>query len=541
MNEQGGCERDPVAGTEIRWAVVVALATLLLTQVPYALSYLAVPPDLAFSGALGNYQDTNSYLAEIRQGMEGQWLFHDRYTPEDHPGGPLFLFYIGLGQAARFLGISQHTALALARPICGGILLLTLYWFVVLLLARSRTRRTAFLLLCFSSGLGWIALLYWPLLRFIGREPIDLWVAEANTFITILSVPHFQVATSLMVVVFGALLLAFRSGRWGPAWGAALACFVLSWIHPFNIAIIYAVTATYMAWQVVSQRRILWRHVGQCAPSIALSLPVLLYLQLGVIGANPVFRAWTEQGITQSPGLLPVLFGYGLLVPLAMVGVWRTLRCRAIDPLPVCWVGAVMILLNLPTNVQRRFLEGMHIPLCVLAALGWQMVANRFTGRGVTKALLRVLLVVGLLTSTLLIWGTTMTNGLTQIYPFVIHKYETDAFGWLAEHSEPQDTVLASRMSGSFIPAWAGNRVFLGHWDQTISYSEKEKAVERFLDAETAPERRRTLVEQYGVVYLFHGPNEREIGDYDPDDDPFWEPVFANDQITIYQTTLERP
>jgi hypothetical protein len=518
----------------------VTLLTLLLAQMPHIIAYLSTPPEMTFIGSVVNHQDTSSYLAEIRQGMEGEWLFHDRYTSEPHEGGPLFLFYISLGHMAGILGLSPPAVFTIARIVCGLILLSTAYWFLTLFLPRRQQRRTAYLLVCFSSGLGWIAMIFWPLLLLMGREPIDMWVPEANTFSTLLGVPHFALSVSLMLITLGGLVVAFRSGRWRPVWAAALACFALSWIHPFDTLIIGAVLATYLAWHTVERRRIPWREVGQVTPCFALSLPVVLYLQFGVIAPNPVFRAWLDQGITRLPSLLATLFGFGLLAVLASIGAWRTVRYRQIDPLPLCWVGAVVVLLLLPTNVQRRFLEGIHIPLCILAAVGWPVVWQIVQGQGILKSSLRILLLVGLLSSTLVVWGAATANGLSHTNPYFLYRYETEAFDWLEAHSDSDDTVLSSAQTGIYIPAWAGNRVFIGHWDQTIYLTEKEELLEGIFYAATPPARREEIIQAYGIAYLYHGPSERELGGYDPSLDSIWEPVFSNAEITIYRSTLSR-
>lgn len=104
---------DPVDGVvrdrtmtdrqENRWLVSVILVILLITQAPYAVAQWTTPPDRIFSGALLNRLDANSYLATIRQGTEGNWLFN-RYTPEPHQPGPLRMFYTRWGRVAAILG-----------------------------------------------------------------------------------------------------------------------------------------------------------------------------------------------------------------------------------------------------------------------------------------------------------------------------------------------------------------------------------------------------------------------------------------------------
>jgi len=42
-------------------------------------------------------------------------------------------------------------------------------------------------------------------------------------------------------------------------------------------------------------------------------------------------------------------------------------------------------------------------------------------------------------------------------------------------------------------------------------------------------------VARYGIVYVFHGPREREMGGWNPAAEPWLEPVFQQGEVTIYR------
>ncbi|HEX9680036.1 MAG TPA: hypothetical protein VGA32_01180, partial [Anaerolineales bacterium] len=73
--------RRPLAG--------IALAAGL-TLIPYWIATGQAPGDAVFSGFLLNPTDGFSYLAKMRQGWDGEWLFRLSYT--DAPGTPVLLF-----------------------------------------------------------------------------------------------------------------------------------------------------------------------------------------------------------------------------------------------------------------------------------------------------------------------------------------------------------------------------------------------------------------------------------------------------------------
>ncbi|NIV38402.1 MAG: hypothetical protein GWN58_55990 [Anaerolineae bacterium] len=522
---------------EIVWLLVAILSILLVIQVPYLLAFLSAPPDLAFSGALFYLHDSNSYLAAIRQGIEGNWLFYDLYTPEPHQPGPLHLIYTTWGRIGAAAGTSPAVTFDLARLMHGLILLAALYWFLTLCLPQRDQRRAAFLLLAFTSGLGWLLLPFGEISVLGDRAP-DFWMPEVSTFLTLFIFPHFAAATSLMVLAFGGLLLAFRHGRLAPALGAALAAFLLAWIHPFLLVPVYGVAGSYLVWQAIRCREVPWRSAGWLALCVAPSALAVAYLQFVVIAPNPVFQGWMDQNAQASPNLLAYLVGFGLLVPLALIGAIQVLRGRfGLDPFPLFWVGVGLLLVYTPFAVQRRFAEGLQIPLVVLAVLGWQGFRLSLQGRPLPRVLLTTLLVVGLVTSTMLNWASAVTRAAGRDPSVFISRYEAGAMEWLGEHSAWSDTVLASYESGSYIPAWAGNRVVIGHGAETIKLEEKDRAVRSFFQDSTSPQVRNEIIQQYGVRYLYHSPNERFLGDYDPGADPVWEPVFANEEVTVYRYT----
>jgi uncharacterized membrane protein len=43
------------------------------------------------------------------------------------------------------------------------------------------------------------------------------------------------------------------------------------------------------------------------------------------------------------------------------------------------------------------------------------------------------------------------------------------------------------------------------------------------------------MLERYGITHLFYGPDEREMGDFDPESAVYLQPVFRHNTVTIYE------
>ena len=194
---------------EMLWATAWALLGLSLTSLPYLLGYYLSSPDVHFGGFVIAVEDGKSYMAKMGQGARGEWLFHLPYTSEDHDGAILFTFHLLLGKLARLSGLSLVNVYHLARLLCGFLLLWVVYAFISYFVHFVALRRVAFLLICFSSGLGWLLVS----LGLSSDTPIDFMLPEAFTFLIIYAFPHLALAHTLMLGTFILTLTAFRCNQ----------------------------------------------------------------------------------------------------------------------------------------------------------------------------------------------------------------------------------------------------------------------------------------------------------------------------------------
>src|SRR5258708_3584552 len=114
----------------------------------------------------------------------------------------------------------------------------------------------------------------------------------------------------------------------------------------------------------------------RCVVACAIPAPYLLY-NLVVFATDPVLGAWSGQNQLASPNPLHYVVGYGLLAALAVPALrwaWRRGQHRSTYLLLPAWIMAAPVLAYLPINVQRRLLEAVFVPLCILAVIGFQFL-----------------------------------------------------------------------------------------------------------------------------------------------------------------------
>jgi len=536
---------------EILWATAWALLVLALTSLPYLLGCCLSSPEMHFGGFVIAVEDGNSYMAKMGQGARGEWLFHLPYTSEDHDGAVLFIFHLLLGKLARLSGLSLVNVYHLARLVCGLFLLWMTYVFIAYFVPFVALRRIAFLLVCFSSGLGWLLIT----LGLSSDIPIDFLLPEAFTFLILYAFPHLALARTLMLGTFILTLTAFRRNRLLWAILAGITCFLVGLIVPFYVGVAYVVLGSYLLALLWKRRHIPWRELGLTAVVAFISAPVLLYNGY-VFWINPIFRIWAEQNLILSPHPLHYVSGYAVVALLAIGGMGYVLRRSESEKLfLVGWVLVVPPLLYIPFNLQRRLIEGFQIPLCILASLGLaRYVLPALTRSGLTRNLARfkrytrpklrrfatTAIILLTIPSNLLLVATSLIQ-VSRLAPPIFHEgMELEAMDWLAAHTRPSDVVFSSYEAGNYIPARAGNRVFLGHGPETIRAEEKENIVRRFFQAQTGDAYREEILRQYNIAYLFYGSAERALGDFQPATRSYLEEAFTNGRYTIYQVKPSR-
>ena len=179
-----------------------------------------------------NPEDTQTYFAKMNQGYEGDWLYTISFTPEPHQPAFVGGFYLAIGHLARVTGTSVIQMWHISRFVAGIFLFLTSYWFVSKFTENRATKWTAYLLILFGSGLGWLILLTGRN-EWLGWLPIDFKMPEAHPFFTALTFPHiaFNSGFALLTLWHIRQIVLNKSGKW---WRHALIAGIFNLIIAIN-------------------------------------------------------------------------------------------------------------------------------------------------------------------------------------------------------------------------------------------------------------------------------------------------------------------
>ena len=520
---------------EWQWLAVMTVLLVGLATIPVVVVWQTTPETHVFSGFLVNARDGHSYLAKMRQGYEGAWQYTLAYTAEDTEGLFAFPLYLGLGHVARLIPLPLIVYFTVGRLLGGAVLLVMSYVFVAHLTTEVNTRRWMWLVMSAGGGVGLLAVV-------LGFESVDLYVPEGYSYFGMLTNPHFPVTQALTLAI---MLLVFAWPGLADGWRVALLVVMSLFVAvtaPFGVATLWPLLAAgvgYRWWQGRARgwwAAIPWRE-GMRVAVVVGSMGVVGLYMVWTLNTNPAVAEWSRQNQILSPGVEEYVFGFGLLLPLAAVGIWWWRGERGVWFWGlVTWLAMTLLLLYAPVSLQRRMMSGVQIAVGPLAGMGVAAVLG-----WLKQPLVRLLALAGLalgLFNTALFLTLLLSLGAQQqpLEPLTFYTQdERAALDWLAENTASDDVVLSSVTFGNFVPAYSAARVVYGHPLEVIRGEEKLRWVEGYFAGTLGEDDLRALLDGQGVDYVVWGPREQALQGSGPGPDlGGFAPVFENMTVTIY-------
>ncbi len=513
-----------------------------LSLLPYLLAYLWTPPGHHFTGFFFISDDATTYLAKMRQGAEGSWVWNDPYTSEPHGGVFLFGFYLLFGHLGGLLHLPMIATYHLAR-ISGGIALILAADRLCRRVLTPDLHRLALVLIMLGSGLGFLApALGNPSIFGSQIEALDLHLPELSGWYSLLAIPHFAWATALIIAsLLGLLQLEsdspsplWRGGAWRTVGLTSGAMIALTAIHPQMIPVLGLIWLAYQAMLFAWGQRTPWRIlVAQAVPFIA-TLPLLAY-NAWILFRDPTIAEWASQWRHQAPAPLSLVISLGVPLVLAVIGMtvaWRR-RDRGLA-LMLVWPPLVAALLYLPNlaNIQRRLLDALYVPLGILAAVGLRELTIRLSAAG--RRRLQAVLVGACCLSSAIVLTIALRFASGAFSEAYVSSDAWQAMQWLSAHHQPNDRALSSPGDGQLLPAWSGVSVYVGHYSETLDYFQKIRSVNSVLQPNTPGGILQAFLQANGITLLYWGPDEGRTG-FQPDAQSYLQPVHREGTVAIYR------
>ncbi|MBC8506496.1 MAG: hypothetical protein ISR58_14510 [Anaerolineales bacterium] len=526
-----------------QWVWVFAIAVIVVTSIPYLLSYAVEGTEWQFTGFVFGVEDGNSYMAKMLRGADGDWLFRSPYTALPQLGVLAFFPYLLLGKLTS--PPEQHIQLVALFQIfrigAGILYILASYDFVILFVKTERWRRWGVTLIALGGGLGWLLILLGKS-SWLGSLPLDMYSPETFGFLMLLGLPHLSLARALLLWGLRAFLfpnLAPWKSR--PGLFTGVLWLLMGLLQPLIIVLAWGIVASHWGILLIQRLWQRWKNVNADANSIkwrewlqrwlwivSVTAPIVIYTAWA-FNVDPVLKQWTAQNLILSPHPLHYLAAYGLMIPFAIAGGIRLVKDKVeAHWLPIAWSIALPFLLYAPYPLQRRLAEGYWVALVILALV--------YFDRGKRKYIPYFQWLLGIVfpTTLILLLGSINAVRSPQI-PIFRPRSEVTAFEYLDEIAHKDTIVLASYETSNALPAWAPVFVVIGHGPESVGLAELSPRVAQFYDSSTLDAERLALLEEFDVDYVFWSPLERELGDWNPEQSDMLTEIYSKAGYSIYQ------
>lgn len=486
------------------WPALVAAGLLAaLTEVPYAHGQAAAGPGRHYDGIVAHSDDIHAYLSFARQARDGRTWFENRYAPAAHRPAFFNLEWLLVGKAWRFVG--DPRVLGLWR-VAGVFVLVLGFW---ALSAQSldslRARGLALALFGVGGGFGWVVALAGGIdPARTSSLPMDLGEFGLHPFVQMLQNPHFALPHGLVLWSLAFLAAAERTGRRAAYAAAGAVALAAGLSRPYELAAFgVVVPLLHLASGKLADAR------GLARRGLVLLMLAPAFWPVVVIWREPEFRSLTGQGLMPPVDPLAYAIGIGvclLLVALRLVREPGILICDPVDRLLLVW-GAVVLVLVQANRVVDALSFSPQLMVTTMAPL--VLLAAPVVARAGAPAWPLALVLSLVLPSSALVLHARMRDAESGFFRY--SDGERQAWEWLEARVAPGDLILATAESGNRLPRHVPARVFVGHWTLTPDYAARRAEAEAFfggLDAEAA----RSMLETWGVDWIWIGPRERSLG-----------------------------
>ncbi len=424
----------------MRKIILLAITVFLVSSISLYYGYFHTSPNMVFLG--GHLPASGEILNMISpQLKQGYILSKNLFTSEWQPRIFLAPSYIPVALLQILLSGKDLIAINSIRVIYIFIFLAVLYKLSFLFFKKSEIWQVL-LLTTFTSGFGF-------LLKFFIPNSIDLWIPEANVFHTLLYSTNFIYNQFFLLLAFYFFIKYELAKNNKHLIFSSLALSLVALEHQFD-AITFFLTVFLFLLFVEKNFKIFLKKVIELWPFI-LPLGILVF-QSFLVFHYPNVSAWTKQTNLDSPSVLAFISGFGIMGIFAGYFIakneWKKLSIPY--QIIIFWLISVLLLIYSPIPFQRRFTEGVFIPICLLGFvpfLKWW--------KNIKKKIIIYPIVITLLVGSnvfLLYQDYQAFNIDPKQSPFYIYKADEKGLKWLEVNSTERDVILSDAIYSPLIP-----------------------------------------------------------------------------------------
>jgi len=139
------------------------------------------------------------------------------------------------------------------------------------------------------------------------------------------------------------------------------------------------------------------------------------------------------------------------------------------------------------------------------------------------------------LPSTLLIFFGGILSTVRQEPPIFRPTGEVASFAFLEITAREGEIILSSYNTGNALPAWTPLHVIVGHGPESIGLEKLMEGVSAFYSDTTSDLFREHFLEDLNIRYVFWGPAERDLGNWDPRAADYLENIHTQNGYSVFE------
>jgi hypothetical protein len=374
-----------------------------------------------------------------------------------------YLLWMPVAVAVLYVGFRQFTFRMLSSPMARSAALILALFFVTP--ADPLAGWTVG-----SSGLGTLAGQLAPSGTLYGYFPVAIAIGSSAMF---------------MLGLVSIVDPGRRRRRlgWYLGW-TSLAGIVACWLHPWQGETAILVIAGLLALQ-----RFRRGLLPLLVPAAAAAAPLAYYFVLSRV--DPAWRLAELQSAPARPDPLLLLLA---LAPLAVPAIVALRSCRRQDAVLWLWPTAALLVYFVSPGYAPHALEGIPLPLAVLAVRGWQRL--RLPG-WLAAIAISLCTLPGLAFDVHLFHDTAVSDP----QALLLTRGERQALAYLARAHQPGGVLSSLRISTA-VPAYTGRRTWAGHPSWTPNYAMRTAAVASLFGGRMTSLAERSFLREVGARYL---------------------------------------
>ncbi|MBU1130893.1 hypothetical protein KJ840_02060 [Patescibacteria group bacterium] len=359
---------------------------------------------------------------------------------------------------------------------------------------------------------------------------IFTWLIEKDTFYNLYFSPLFALVLVLFILIYHAVLKYFKTHKNIHLFTIFLGALLLFLVHFYDAVSLLVVILSWSIYRYLSTKKFK-NFLPALITILSVTLGAVYYYY--IFSAEEALSRWAMQNFTPLPSWQFLIYGYGLLSPLAIIGAIKK-RKEEIYWYLILWCLSSLFIIFSQIQFNRRFVLGLSIPLTILAYHGFKFILIKLK-RQFSRIITAIIIILFLTQSYFSIFSYELLIIKFHGPPHYIARKYIEIFYWMKDNLPTESRIFADFGTwNTVISGYTGHISYLAGGYFT-SFKENFDKIEWFFKDNQFDQEKKIFLQQNNIDYLFYSDIEKRLGDYNPGLQDYLKLIYQNKDAEIYQ------